>query len=304
MKKILLILVLSIVALGCSSDEDADPVVAAPIDFKLVIDGVELEIPREDTPAPGISSGGVSKIGNLLHVSVYNGYASTDAAFNLILIFTAQGKFVSGRMNFSSYNFGNPIYTNFIHFPSNYFQVDTFILDEVNHKVKMNFTGNLYYNNQSLTSEAKNIHAEIDMEYSDNPLGSSPPLAINNVEQYCRANFNANPWEARYEYSYSSFTNEDEYKVEIKFANSPTPGSYAFDPLSTTNYVRLSKFNPVTLVYDYYNTSGEVGYTYREFHGTNRYSFIGTFSFTAVNPTNPTDIIQVTNGEFRSYQQF
>ena len=56
------------------------------------------------------------------------------------------------------------------------------------------------------------------------------------------------------------------------------PGSFSFDSQSTTNYVKFSKFNPVTLVYDYYNVSGQVGYTYREFHGGSNYSFIGTFS--------------------------
>jgi hypothetical protein len=58
------------------------------------------------------------------------------------------------------------------------------------------------------------------------------------------------------------------------------------------------------MTYDYYIISGQVGYTYREYHGYTYYSFIGTFSFTATNPNNPTDIIQVTNGVFRSYQQF
>ena len=42
----------------------------------------------------------------------------------------------------------------------------------------------------------------------------------------------------------------------------------------------------------------------REFSKDHNYSFIGTFSFMAVNPNNSADVIQVTNGEFRSYQHF
>lgn len=310
MKKVLTLLIIGILTLSCSNDDGGttpDPV-TIPVHFKLVVDGVELHIPTGNDPPPviGVSQGSATKNGDLITVNVaYGNLSQTDSAITLAFTFTTEGKLLSGTMNCTSNNFPNPSYKNFINFPSNYFQVDNFILDEVNHKVKMNFTGNLYFDNHSLTSEARNIHVEIeDMEYEDNPQTGPSIFIYSNVEQYCRANFNTNPWKARYEHIYSSFTNESEYKVEINFANSPSPGSYAFDSLSSTNYVRLSKFNPITLTYDYYNVSGQVGYTYREYHGGSYYSFIGTFSFSAVNPNNPADVIQVTNGEFRSFQQF
>ena len=304
MKKLVLLLFCVMLTVGCSSNDEGTPV--NPVKFKLVIDGVELNIPTGDDPRPeiGISSGGVSKSGDLISVNVNHGNLSTtDSLFGLSLIFTTDGKLLSGRLGFN-YSYTSLTYQNYVNFPSHYFQVDTFVLDEVNHKIKLNFTGNLYFDNKSLTSEVRNIHAEIDMEYADAVPSGAPYITVGGIEQYCRANFNATPWIARFESSNSSFTNEDAYKIETHLANAPTPGNFSFNEASTDNYVRFSKFNTQTLTYDYYNVSGQVGYTYREFHGGTSYSFIGTFSFTAVNPNNSADVIQVTDGQFRSYQRF
>lgn len=196
-----------------------------------------------------------------------------------------------------------PGYNNYINFPSNYFLATDFSIDETNKKIKFKFNGKLYFDQRSLASESRDLQGDVDMMYTDQ--GDDPfPIVINNVEQYCRANFNATPWFARFEHTFSSFTDENPYKIEINFANSPTPGSFNFTSASTSNYVRLSKFNTTTLTYDYYNVNGQVAYSYREYHGGTKYSFIGTFSFTAVNPNNAADIIQVNDGVFRSYQIF
>jgi hypothetical protein len=297
MKIRFLFLILSFLAVGCSSNDNNT---TNNIDFKLVVDGFEYNVPPRNN---GEDLGGtIVKVGDKISISVVQGDTNnTDSKLFLYLIFSTSGKFISGNMRFFSFNFYNPSYDNFIHFPSNYFQVSSFNLDEVNKKIQMKFTGKLYVDKESLTSESRDIEIEFNTVYTDN--GSvNDPLIFNNIEQYCRANFNSIPWFARFEYTASSFTNEDAFKIETHFANTQATGSYNFTSSSTDNYVKLSKFNPLTLTYDYYNATGQVAYTYREFHGANRYSFIGTFSFTAVNPNNLSDIIQVTNGEFRSYQ--
>lgn len=298
MKFPLMFLVLSFLTFGCSSNDDNTT--ANNTNFKLVVDGVEYNVPpRNNSEDLG---GTIGKGGDKISISIVQGdLNNTDSKLFLNLIFSTSGKFISGNMRFFSYNFFNPTYYNFIHFPSNYFQVSSFNLDEVNKKIQMKFKGKLFENKELLNSDSRDIEVELNTDYTDNG-NVSDPLTFNGIEQYCRANFNSTPWFARFEHTASSFTNEDAYKIETHFANTEATGSYNFTSSSTDNYVKLSKFNTVTLIYDYYNVTGQVAYTYREFHGANRYSFIGTFSFTAVNPNNPSDIIQVTNGEFRSYQ--
>jgi hypothetical protein len=295
------VLLLIFLTLGCSSDSDNSATNNNNVNFRLVVDGIIYDVPpRVNSDLGGI----VSKKGDQIQISVIQGdLNNTDSRFSLNLVFSTSGKFISGYMRFNSFNFFNPVYDNFIHFPSNYFPVTSFNLDETNKKIQMKFTGKLYENKLSLNSDSRDIQVELNTIYTD-AGNENDPIIFNGIEQYCRANFNSAPWFARFEHNRSSFTNEDAFKIETHFANSPTPGNYNFDSLSTSNYVKLSKFNPLTLNYDYYNVTGQVGYTYREFHGANNYSFIGTFTFTAVNPNNPSDVIQVTNGEFRSYQKY
>ncbi|RZK08281.1 MAG: hypothetical protein EOO46_14210 [Flavobacterium sp.] len=300
MKYRLLSLILSILAVGCSSNDDNTSPSTPNSNFKLVVDGIAYDVPPKNN---GQDLGGIiHKEGDKIFVYITQGdLNNTDSKFDLNLVISSGGKFLSGNMRFFSSNFFNPTYDNFIHFPSNYFQVTSFSLDEVNRKVLIKCVGKLYENKQSLTSDSRDIEIDLNTDYIDDG-NASDPLTYNGIEQYCRANFNSVPWFARFEHTASSFTNEDAYKIETHFANTQATGSYNFTPSSTDNYVRLSKFNPLTASYDYYEATGQVAYTYREFHGANRYSFIGTFSFVAVNPNNSSDVIQVTNGEFRSYQ--
>ena len=301
MEKIAVFFFIVLLTISCSVNDENPDITSNSDHFSLVIDGVKLGLPTSQDINYQVS---ISKKADLINVGISNGdLFNTDSMFGLSLIFSKNGKFISGKMNFFSYNYENPQYVNFINFPSNYFNCTLLEIDEVNKRVKLNFDGKLYENKNSITSDAREMNGQLDMKYTDN--GEEPdPLVYNGIEQYCRATINTNPWIARFEHSYSAFTNEEAYKIEPHFANSPTPGSYTFNSESTDNYVRFSKFNPLTLTYDYYNVSGQVGYSYREYHGFTYYSFIGTFSFTATNPNNSSEIIQVTNGVFRSYQKF
>lgn len=308
MKNIILILLIGVFISSCTTSNNETPNNETPNNetpngdqFNLVIDGVTFGLPTSQDVNYIIN---ISKKADIIHVGVSNGdLFNTDSMLHLDLNFTKNGKFLSGNMSFNSYNFFNPSYTNFIEFPSNFFHCTLLELDEVNKRVKINFDGKLYENKNSITSDTREIKGELNMKYIDNGE-QADPLVYNGIEQYCRANINSIPWFARFENNYSAFTNEDAYKIETHFDNSPTPGNFTFNSASTDNYVRFSKYNPLTLTYDYYNVSGQVGYTYREYHGYSYYSFIGTFSFTATNPNNSADNVQVTDGVFRSYQQF
>lgn len=303
MKSRLLILIIGFFIASCTSsnNDSANNNSLSQDRFNLVIDGVNLGLPTSQDVNYVIS---VYKKGDVIQLGVYNGdFNNTDSALTLSLNFSKYGKFISGTLFFNSFNYYNPRYNNFIDFTSNFFNCTLLELDEVNKRVKINFDGKLYENKNSLTSDSRHLSGQLNLPYTDNG-NQSDPLVVNGIEQYCRVNINSAPWFARFENSYSAFTDEGAYKIETHFVNSPTPGNYNFNSSSTDNYVKFSKYNPITMTYDYYNITGQVGYTYREYHGSTYYSFIGTFSFTATNPNNPADIIQVTNGVFRSYQQF
>lgn len=303
MKNSILILIIGFFIASCtSSNNDSTNNNSITQDrFNLEIDGVNLGLPTSQDVNYLIS---VFKKGDIIQLGVYNGdFNNTDSALSLSLNFSKNGKFISGTLFFNSHNYYNPRYNNFIDFTSNFFNCTLLELDEVNKRVKINFNGKLYENKNSINSDSRQLSGQLNLPYTDNG-SQSDPLVVNGIEQYCRANINSVPWFARFENSYSAFTDEGAYKIETHFVNSPTPGNYNFTTSTTDNYVKFSKYNPITMTYDYYNITGQVGYTYREYHGSTYYSFIGTFSFTATNPNNPADIIQVTNGVFRSYQQF
>ena len=303
MKNSILILIIGLLIASCtSSNNDSSDSNSNRLDrFNLLIDDVNFGLPNSQDINYQVT---VSKKADIISLIMTNGdLNNTDSMLNMSLNFTKNGKFLSGTLFFNSNNFFNPRYNNFIDFPSNFFNCTLLELDEVNKRVKINFEGKLYENKNYITSDSRQISGQLNLPYTDNGT-QSDPLVVNGIEQYCRANINSVSWFARFENSYSAFTDEGAYKIETHFVNSPTPGNYNFNSSSTVNYVKFSKYNPITMTYDYYTISGQVGYTYREYHGFTYYSFIGTFSFTATNPNNPADIIQVTNGVFRSYQQF
>lgn len=303
MKKSILIFIIGIFISSCTSSNNELPNNDSnnPDRSSIIIDGVDFGLPSSQNQNYRVV---VSKKADIISLSVTNGdLNNTDSMLNMGLNFTKNGKFLSGTLFFNSYNFFNPRYFNFIDFPSNFFNCTLLQLDEVNNRIKLNFDGKLYQNKNLITSDSRQISGQLNLPYINNGT-QADPLVYNGIEQYCTANINSSSWFARFENSYSAFTDEGPYKIETHFVNSPTPGNYNFNTSSTSNYLRFSKYNPITMAYDYYNVNGQVGYTYREYHGYTNYSFIGTFSFTATNPNNPADIIQVTNGVFRSYQQF
>lgn len=292
---------------SCSSDGDnSSSTVNTPLHyFKFTIDGVEDDLANPDYLVANFTSGNVSFNGKRIIVGAAGGNGGdTDSQYQARFDFTSDGKLLYANLNFSSIEFQNPGFYNFIEYPSYFCQVDNFEIDQINKEVKIKFTVHLFSDKSNINSYSREIKADIKMPYEEMPQSVGPDLTYGGVEQYCKADINGQPWMALFERTYSIFTNEGPYRIETHFANMPAPGNFTFDSSSTDNYVRFAKFNTTTMTYDYYTVNGQVGYTYREFHGSTNYSFIGTYSFTAVNPLNPADVIQVTNGTFRSYQHF
>ena len=310
MKKVILILVIAVIGIGCSTDDSVDPV--DPVNntpennyfFKLSIDGVQNDL-LNPVVFDDSTDGNVLVSGETVVIGMSaSDVSDTDSRYQMVFHCTTEGKLLNGSLQFFSVIHSNPVYYNFIEYSSYFCQVDNFVIDQVNKIATIKYTTRLYSNMTNINSYYREIKTDIKVPYEESATNYGTNFLYYGIEQYCNFDINGQAWKARHERVAGVFTNEGPFKIEINFANSPTPGNYAFDSSSTANYVRFAKFNTSTMTYDYYNVTGQVGYTYREFHGATNYSFIGTCSFTAVNPLNSSDIIQVTNGTFRSYQHY
>ncbi len=178
---------------------------------------------------------------------------------------------------------------NYINYSGHYFNFNMISYDESTHRVKVSFSGTLY--------EDFNVVCTVQ----------TPLIAGTGVK--CK--IAGNQW-----YSSNSYTNngngfddfilrelnDDENMISLGFDSTNNgPGTYNFTASTSTNFAHLSKFNTGTLNYVDYNCAGTVIVTSKTSLGIGMgYLIEGTYSFTATNPANPSDQIQVTEGVFKT----
>ncbi len=292
MRQILtLLLFFALVLSSCSSDDAPSNSGNGSTYFKLKINGTDF--------APQLNKYSVILQGNIFTVVINNDQINGD--FTLRFDKRENGKLLDIEVELHDERFGIAGYKNYINYPSNYFDVNLISLDENSNTVKASFSGKLYYRNGDLNSEAIDVAGEFSADYED---GGGPQIMY---DIHCTAKFNGNPWEAVFTNFQSNwgprmtFTTYDPYKIDIRFApNNNQTGTFDVTPTSAENYIKLAKFNTTTLTYDYYDVSGNLDYYYKEFHGATNYTYFGSFNFTAVNPNNPADVIEVIDGQFIS----
>jgi len=309
MKKLFFAFYLLFFAAACTKTE----VVSAPSDSG---DGTYFHLKVNGTNIPYIKDG-IYATRN--EVSVYVKQTVISFNFNygieipnspgnnrLVIVFTKDGKFLEAHQN--SVNIGEGqfavYYKNYRYFPANYFNIRIYSIDEVQKRIKFTISGKLYFDDKDLNSESLDLLGDFDMKYNGDFGTIAPTFQVSGLDQHCTAKLNTAEWMAFRELENGSFTADDPYKIEINFPSTALVGTYNLITNSTNNYLRFSKFNTTTKVFDYYNLNGLISQTYREFHGGGNYSLFGTFSFTATNPNDPSDVIQVTDGDFRSYQHY
>jgi hypothetical protein len=202
-----------------------------------------------------------------------------------------------GNMEEFSYWEDIDTYHNFQHFNSHYFTFNLISVDAAAHRVKVSFSGDLYLDDEDLTSSTKTVSGTFDLPY----ITQTPVLAglglkckIAGADWY-ETEFWDNGWGGEVDRKYIS---DDDKQIIMTFADeSISTGIYTFTN-SSANKIQLAKYNTTTNTYDVYNTVGSVNIT------SNTEGFIriieGTFSFTATNPSNSSDVIQVTNGSFKT----
>lgn len=198
-------------------------------------------------------------------------------------------------------------FSSFKYFNSNYFTFNLESVDEINKRVKGNFAGYLYANPTDLNSEKKFVSGSFNLKYRDLVPGV---FGLKN-----RAKINGNEWVKVYRESSNTeqtFTqriihqdySSDEYKITIDYQvpyyiSSFPATTYNFNPTDVSNNVRIAKYDVTTGSLINYNTTGTFSITKFE-----NYIIRGNYSFTAVNPNNPSDIIQVTDGEVKMIHNY
>jgi len=304
--------VLIVICSSCSKEPADNSVVNVPVNnsevLRLRVNGSEVVIPNKEFPNNSLM---LWKSGPYFTLQVTYGlkFIGTIPQYGqpshfLALVFDTKGNIVKGNYSVYDSEYGPVNYAIYKNFSSNYFKVNVISLDETSKKIKATFTGPMFLNSsEDLTRESITIDGDLNITYPEYDAGET---VISNYlpGQNCTAKINGAVWTANHEYSYGSFTASDPFKIDIAFAENSSASSFPFSTSSTINCIKFYKFNTMTLTYDSFNVNGVVSYSYREFHGGRQYSYFGTFSFNAVNPNNPSEVIQVTDGAFRSFQTY
>ena len=197
----------------------------------------------------------------------------------------------------------DPWFLNYKNFSGHYFSFNMISYDESTHRVRASYSGTLYEDESDLTSNSITVSGEFDVVC----IVRTPIIAGLDV----RCKIAGNDW-----YSTNGYTNngdsfddfilremsDDENMISLGFdATNNGPGTYNFTSSTTTNFVHLSNFNTGTVDYNHYNCAGSVIVTSKTSLGIGMgYLIEGTYSFTATNPSNPADQVQVTNGYFKT----
>lgn len=291
MQKLRLLFIFLILTVGsCSSDDPEDiiivgpavePPTAAPSVLNMKINGEDYAV---NIAARTLKSE------ETVHILLYNNGGEIS--------FDTSGRFgfcklviLDGFPSFEKTFYSKPDYS------SNYFTFHLDSYDEVNKRVKGYFSGYVYRTSQSLV-ESKFVNGTFDLSYDVlippvSNLGNS--AKINGADWAQTNSYSTRGTGAAYGDITRHTVSDDQYKIMIHYQEAASPvGTYNFTNTDATNKVQLAKFDPISGTYTDYICTGTLVFNRRE-----QRIFGGTYQFTAVNPTNPSDIIQVTNGTFK-----
>lgn len=190
------------------------------------------------------------------------------------------------------------VFTNFKYFKSNYFNFTLVSLNESSRRVKVSFSGTIYADDTDMSTESRTVSGTFDLPYivttpQISGLGLNCKIAGDNW-------YETQFWDNGFGSMDRKFINDDNNMIIMQFADeNPATGTYNFTN-SSNDKIKLAKFNTTTLSYVEYNTSGTVTISSNTQPIFGIRVIEGTFSFTATNPSNSSEVIQVTNGRFKT----
>jgi Family of unknown function (DUF6252) len=276
-------------AASCSSD-DSDPVnnnppITGEDSFEYTIDGVEQDITEITALRSGnnIEVMGTSATGRVVTLN-FNKWGNMGDVYTL------------------SNDFSIPWRTSYHYFKSNYFDFELVSIDEVNKKVKVNFSGKVYDEEYEIDSDFSVIEGSFQVTYTE-VTPQVPGLEVSATvagQEWHDSDADQSGGFFSGEDVTLNMSNDSKYTIGIvtNHQNSVV-GTHTFGPAESSNKMKLFVYNTQTNEEDeYITTSGTMNITAKTVGF--QYTIIeGTFSFEAKNPdTNQT--VTVNNGTFKT----
>ena len=189
-------------------------------------------------------------------------------------------------------------YTNFQYYKAHYFNFNLISVNESTHKVKVSFSGTLYNDETDLNSDSVVVNGSFDLPYIEHTptiagLGLNCKIA---GSDWIETDF----WDNGWNNVDRKYLSDDDKMIIMRLEDEYiAPGTYNFTTASV-NKIQLAKYSTTTNEYTEYNASGTLTITSNSEPIIGFRIIEGTYSFTATNPSNPSDQIQVTNGTFKT----
>jgi hypothetical protein len=195
----------------------------------------------------------------------------------------------------------DPWLNSFADFTSNYFNFDLVSIDEATQMVKVTYSGKLYEEEYDLNSTFSQVSGEFNLHYTN----VTP--AVPNM--HFTAKIDGDNWygvkSGKSIYGFTDVhlwnASADAYQFDVNFnSDNLAVGTYPFTAASTQNRVVFSKYNTATNSYVDYISSGTFTVTEILDYSPGIQILSGSFNITAVNPIDSSDVIQVTQGSFKT----
>ncbi len=294
MKKInvLIVSLLCVLTIGCSSD--AEEAAVAAESFHMFVNGEDIQsFYRNSDPFTYKSE---SEVGlddrNFYHLSL-----DKNGRFGNFRIKLRVGPGDLDRTFYSHTDYS-----------SNYFTFNLISIDENTHRIKGSFSGYVYADPFDLNSESKYVNGDFDQNYENIVpaiIGLGNHAKINGNEWKSTNLYKTKITPDNNNYITYHYVYDDAYKVMLKFNPSTIGiGTHDFAPDTDNNLIQLAKFDTITASYVNYNCTGTLNITQKESLGQEKFILSGTYTFTAVNPQDPSDVIQVTDGAIKLFYKF
>jgi hypothetical protein len=303
MKKLLFLLI-GFSILSCSSSDDSSDV-ANPFFMKFKYDGVQY-LNGQYYP----SWNQLIKIESNHQLMTINVRADENTK-RCSIIFNKYGDFVRAICYDNVDPYGGTKY-NYALVAGEHFHFELESIDETAQTVKGNFSGRLYKDRYDLNSESIELEGSFYNEYwyTEDDRGYSGVIAKIDGTDWHSIAYNdvvENHYLDNPVYNYNDplaagiylqqFVGDDRYRILIGYENQV--GVRDFTGSAAGTFVRLSKYNPVSGVFEDFQTlSGTIVITEKLPASFTASRYVGNFSFTAVDPSNPSHTIQITDGSF------
>ncbi|OYU84999.1 MAG: hypothetical protein CFE24_04200 [Flavobacterium sp. BFFFF2] len=203
------------------------------------------------------------------------------------------------------------LFYSLTNYSSHYINLNIISVDEVNQQIKGTLSGNIYHDPLNRNSESKFVSINFDCPYME-----VIPVVQN---LYNQAKINGIAWDSTNKYITSGafgdnnnltehYVSDNEYEIMVNYnLGSTAVGTYNFTNTTATNTVKFAKYDVSSGTNVNYICSGTLKVVKR----TNQFNssahaviLYGNYSFTAVNPNDSNDVVQVTDGSFKLLRRY